>query len=101
MASEQGSPYEDPDAQDLADRRVREMALQRLLDDLTARLAGRPEDEVLPEVDRVLAAEGFTDMPPRWREAVVSSVVQGTPYVVSVDTEGERTRDVTGGRAGD
>lgn len=101
MASDQGSPYVDPDAQDQADRRVREMTLQRLLDDLTARLAGQPEDEVLPEVDRVLASEGFTDMPPRWREAVVSSVVQGTPYVVSADTEDGRVRDLSGGGAGD
>lgn len=101
MASDQGSPYVDPAAQDQADRRVREVALQRLLDDLTARLAGHPEDEVLPEVDRVLAAEGFTDMPPRWREAVVSSVAQGTPYVVSADTQDERARHLAGGAAGD
>ncbi|MGG5258290.1 hypothetical protein [Phycicoccus avicenniae] len=90
MASDQGSPYEDPDGQDQADRRVREVALQRLLDDLTARLHGRPEGEVLAEVDRALAAGGFTDMPPRWREAVSSAVASGTPYVVSVDAAEER-----------
>lgn len=95
MGSEQGSTYEDPDAGDVVDRMTREATLQRLLDELTARLEGTPEHDVYPELDRTLASEGFVDMPPRWREAAAAGISEGTGYVVSADTD--RTRGTSSG----
>lgn len=92
MDADAGPVYDDPGEDDQARRREREVALQRLIDDLTERLHGVPEADVVPEMDAVLARGGFTDMPERWREAVAGAITNGTAYVVSVDAAEERER---------
>lgn len=92
MDADAGPVYDDPGENDQARRREREVALQRLIDDLTERLRGVPEADVVPEMDSVLARGGFTDMPERWREAVAGAITNGTAYVVSVDAAEERER---------
>lgn len=99
MDADAGPVYDDPGEDDQARRREREVALQRLIDDLTERLRGVPEADVVPEMDVVLARGGFTDMPERWREAVAGAITNGTAYVVSVDAAEERERRLDGDAA--
>lgn len=92
MDADAGPVYDDPGEDDQARRREREVALQRLIDDLAQRLRGVPEAYVVSEMDAALARGGFTDMPERWREAVAGAITNGTAYVVSVDAAEERQR---------
>lgn len=92
MDADAGPVYDDPDEADQERRREREVALQRLIDDLTGSLRGVPEAEALAELDAHLARGGFTDMPERWRESVAGAITHGTAYVVSVDAAEDRER---------
>ena len=82
----------EPEPEDIVRRRERDVVLQRVIDALSERLAGHPEDEVIQVLDAELAERGFPEMPARWREAVTSSIASGHPYVVSMEGAEDRIR---------
>ena len=70
-------------------RRVRDTALQAVVDDLVRRSEGRPLDEVRADLERRIAEHDLPQMPSGWLDAVASAATIGDPYVVSSYAEHE------------
>ncbi|HET7761108.1 MAG TPA: hypothetical protein VFL46_02030 [Phycicoccus sp.] len=76
----------------LEHRRVRDAALQGVVDDVVRRSVDRPVPEIRLDLERTLAERGLPPMPEGWLEAVSSAAAVGDPYIVS--TYSERADDV-------
>ena len=79
--------YDDPDGSALARGRMRDATIQQVIDGLRASCRGRPEAEVVGQLERGLATRGLTDLPPRWLAAVAAALVSGETYAVSASTD--------------